>query len=128
MAVRARDLMQMFTATNTVDGATVDYRDLWQRKNLLLVSVPQDDPTGSMYRESLVSRAADLRAHDTAFIFTTDAIAGVPSPGVVVADRWGEIGYVEAAPTAAELPGPDDLVDWLRYVQSQCPECQGETR
>jgi hypothetical protein len=52
----------------------------------------------------------------------------VPSPGVVVADRWGEVYYVQEADRAAALPPPAELIDWLRFVRDECPECQGETR
>lgn len=125
--VRARDLMPFFSVSGTADGHPVDYRTIWQRKNLVLASVPRDDPARDAYVASLTSRAADLRAHDTALVITADAVPGVPSPGVVIADRWGEIYYVTGEPSARSLPGPDDLVEWLRFIQVQCPECQGET-
>ncbi len=128
LLLHARDLMPMFRVTNDLDGSSVDYRDLWQRRNLLLVSVRQADPTSRPYVESLAAKATDLRAHDTAFIVTTDEIAGVPMPGIVIADRWGEIYFVTDAVSAAALPDPEDLIAWLRYVQRECPECQGETR
>ena len=128
MTLHARDLMPTFTVTNDIDGTSVDYQDLWQRQNLVLVSIPPDDSTSRPYVESLIAQASALRAHDTAFIVTTNAVSGVPQPGVVIADRWGEIYCVNTASTAAELPGASDLIEWLRYVQSECPECQGETR
>jgi hypothetical protein len=128
MVLRVRDLMPMFTVTNGIDRSLVDYHKLWQRKNLLLISLRQDDPTARAYVESLIAKESDLRAYDTAFIVTTDAVPGIPSPGIVVADRWGEIYYVQEASSAADLADPVSLIEWLRYVQSECPECQGETR
>ena len=128
MVLRVRDLMPMFTVTNGIDGSLVDYQELWQRKNLLLISLRQDDPTARAYVESLIAKESDLRAYDTAFIVTTDVVRGIPSPGIVVADRWGEIYYVLEASSASDLADPVTLIEWLRYVQSECPECQGETR
>jgi hypothetical protein len=26
------------------------------------------------------------------------------------------------------LPTPEDLLDWIRYVENQCPECEGEAK
>ena len=127
MTIRAHDLMPMFTASSR-DGATVDYRDIWQRKNLLLVSLRPDDPTAAAYATSLSLVEPRLAEYDSAVIVTTTHIDGVPSPGVVVADRWGEVYYIQAADRASQLPVPDELLDWLRYVQIQCPECQGETQ
>ena len=126
--LQPRELMPLFKVTQTMDGESVDYRTIWQRKNLVLVSAPLEDPGREAYVASLAPRSDDLRAHDTALVITADAIAGVPSPGIVIADRWGEIYYVTGKPSAADLPGPDDLVEWLRYVQVQCPECHSETR
>jgi len=36
--------------------------------------------------------------------------------------------YVADGKTVDGLPGPEDVIDWLRYVQHQCPECEGESR
>jgi hypothetical protein len=120
--------MPMFTVTNTVDGTSVEYQQLWQRKTLLLVSVPPEDATADAYVRSLSSRTEVLQELNTAFVATADVVPGVPQPGVVVADRWGEIYYVQEAANAAALTGPDELIEWLRFVQNECPECQGETR
>ena len=117
----------MFTASNA-DGTRVRYEEIWQRRNLLLVSLPNDDPTGAEYARTLGVLEPDLAAYDAALIITTTRIEGVPSPGVVVADRWGEVYYVQEADRASSLPTPDELIDWLRFVRNECPECQGETR
>jgi len=26
------------------------------------------------------------------------------------------------------LPTPEDLLDWIRYVENRCPECEGEAK
>ena len=120
------DLMPFFKISR-IDGSAVDYRNIWQRRNLLLVLVPAGEPKWAAYVAQLSPRASDLAAHDTEFIVTCDRVPGAPSPGIVVADRWGEIFYVGAT-EAGSLPSPDELIEWLRYVQHQCPECQGEAR
>lgn len=127
MTIRAHDLMPMFTA-RSADGTLVRYDDIWQRKNLLLVSLPDDDPTAAAYATPLTVVEPNLAAYDAALLITTTRVKGVPSPGVVVADRWGEVYYVQEADRAADLPAPDELIDWLRFVRNECPECQGETR
>jgi hypothetical protein len=128
MTIRAHDLMPMFTASNSADGTLVSYEELWQRKNLLLVSLPEDDPTTAAYARSISVLEPDLAAYDAALLVTTTRVHGVPSPGVVVADRWGEVYYVHEADHAADLPAPDELIDWLRFVRNECPECEGEAR
>jgi peroxiredoxin len=39
-----------------------------------------------------------------------------------VADRYGQAYYVELASTTASLPSVQTALDWLDYIQIQCPE------
>jgi hypothetical protein len=59
---------------------------------------------------------------------TRAPITGVPRPGVVIADRWGEIYSVVNARSAPELPTVEDLLEWFRYIRHACPECEGEAK
>src|SRR5687767_102180 len=105
MPLGPRDLIPTFTARNVVDGGLVHYESVWQRKNLVLVTVPSDDPTAPSYMASIIASTPSLMSHDTALIVTTNQIAAVQFPGVLVADRWGEIYYIKGASRAADLPG-----------------------
>jgi hypothetical protein len=127
MTINTGDLVPMFTATN-LTGTRVDYHDLWQRKNLVLATLPPDDAPATAYAAALSRLTASMASHEAVLIVTTTPIAGIPSPGVVVADRWGEVYYVTHASRASELPEPDALMAWLQYIQNECPECQGEAR
>jgi hypothetical protein len=112
-----------------IDGTPVRYVDVWQRRNLLLVVLPPgSSPESDRYAAQLASRTPELTAHDTVCLVTRESVPAVAPPAVVVADRWGEIHFAARTSGVDELPGPDELLDWLRYVQMQCPECQGETR
>ena len=51
------------------------------------------------------------------------ALAASSSP-----ERWGEIAYVAAVSDVQGLPSADALADWIEYLRSQCPECEGEAR
>ncbi len=128
MMLERGDLLPMFVVTNLRDGARVAYQTIWQHRELILVTVPPDDPTTATYIASLEARAEDLQAGDARLVITSDPIEGMPVPGVLVADQWGEVHYVHAATRAADLPDAGELAEWLLFVQMQCPECQGETR
>jgi RNA polymerase subunit RPABC4/transcription elongation factor Spt4 len=46
---------------------------------------------------------------------------------MLIADQWGEIFFVHRGePGSHAFPAPDEVVEWLRFVAIQCPECQGE--
>ena len=117
-----------FTATSH-DGTLVTYADVWQRRNLLLVLLgAEHSKDAERYVNQLQASMPELTAHDTACVLTYEPVPGAPRRGVVVADRWGEIYLVARAGSVAELPPVAELLEWLRYVQMQCPECQGEAR
>ena len=41
---------------------------------------------------------------------------------LVIADRYGEVYAVESAPNAPQLPSTRTALEWLQYIQVQCPE------
>jgi hypothetical protein len=121
------DLLPHFTVSDLY-GRRVDYSSIWQRQNLVLVMLPDSGPSSHAYAEQLMARAGDSQKDDTTWLVTRERIAGMPNPGAVIADRWGELVHVAHAPDVAHLPVPDDLVEWVDYVRHRCPECEGEAR
>jgi hypothetical protein len=111
-----------FFDVEAADGTRRSYRDIWQRRTLLLVSVAP--PT--VDAAQLAARLRERVGGDAAVIVTADAVEGLPRPGVLVADRWGEIVHV--APAEPGTVDVVDLADWVRFVQIKCPECEGEAR
>ena len=111
-----------------LDHTQVAYSEIWQRKNLVLLLLPdQGSQVVDSYVAHLEGLMAELTPHDSACVISRSSVAGIPRPGIVVADRWGEIHFVTGG-RIEDLPAPAEILDWLRYVQVQCPECQGETR
>src|SRR5690349_17605828 len=116
------DLLKHFS-TRAADGRIVDYRDLWQRKHLVLVCLARDaDDEADAYAGALEKEADAIRALEGELIITRQPVEQVPIPGVVVADRWGEVFFVSAAGHAKDLPVATDVLDWLQHAQHQCPE------
>jgi len=120
------DILPHFTVTE-LDGRQVDYSSIWQRRNLVLVMLPDSGPSSREYARQLASRL-DSQADHTAWIATTDRVPGLPSPGAIVADRWGELNHVASAASVAGLPSVDALAEWVEYVRYRCPECEGEAK
>ena len=111
----------------TIDDVHVSYADVWQKKNLALVCLSEDDsPDAQTYIEELRSAQQALAMHDAVVVVTTTRIEGMPLPGCAVADRWGEMQWIASAGTVAELPSAREIAAWLHFVEIQCPECEGE--
>jgi hypothetical protein len=127
--LRPGHLLPHFDVTN-VQGENVVYSTIWQQRNLVLVSLPAVDPDGTFtnYVSQLTPRGPAATGDDTVWVITRDAVTGVPSPSVIVADRWGEVVHVGTGTQPSELPPADEIVDWVTYVQHQCPECEGEAK
>lgn len=125
--LRRGDLVPHFDVT-TLEGEAVTYSTIWQRRNLVLVTLPATDPDGTFRNYADQIRAHFTAETDTACVITREPAIGIPQPAVVVADRWGEIIYMATGAQAAEFPRPCELVEWVSYVRHQCPECEGEAR
>jgi hypothetical protein len=116
------DLVPHFEVT-TLAGDRFEYSSIWQRRNLVLVTLPSDSATPE-HSAWLAPRARAAPDNDTAWVVTADRVAHVPYPGVVVADQWGEVVHVAAAP----LPSPDEVAQWVHGLEMRCPECEGEAK
>jgi len=122
--LRARDHVPHFTVS-ALDGRRVVYTEIWQRRHLLLLCL-SDDAASRQYVDDVRAALPDLDPDDVALVATTEQVDGVPRPGVLIADRWGEIVFVVEAADVRSLPPPAELREWLTFVQSRCPECEGE--
>lgn len=49
---------------------------------------------------------------------------GIRGAAVVIADEWGEIFFAADAGAEQALPTPDEIVEWVRFISIQCPECE----
>ena len=113
----------------TIEGDSFGYSTIWQRRNLVLLALPAAvSECPDRYIAQLTARRSEFAARDAECIITRDPILGLRSPGVVVADRWGEIAHIATASTVDDLTSPEDLLDWLDYVVKRCPECEGEAK
>ncbi len=122
------DLVPHFDVRN-LENEPVSYSTIWQRRNLVLVTLAHVAcDSWTSYVSELGALIPALAAQNAECVITRDGVAGLSSPGVLVADRWGEIVYIAEMPDVAELPSPGELLEWVSYVQTQCPECEGEAR
>jgi len=111
----------------TIDDIPVNYADVWQKKNLALVCLKEDESAAAQgYIKELREALPALSVHDAVVVVTTNPVIGMPLPGCAVADRWGELQWITASDKVADLPSPREIAAWLRFIEIQCPEGEGE--
>jgi hypothetical protein len=108
----------------TVDGRRVRYQEIWQRRNLVLVTASsRDRDAAARYASRLQARRQEFEQADASVVVTTDPVPGLAPPMVAIADRWGEILHVADPADVARFPDVDELLSWVQFVRMQCPEC-----
>lgn len=128
VATRGRgDAVPHFRVT-AVDGRTIEYSTIWQRQNLVLVMLADADSASEAYVSHLTAGLSVFQSHETELVVTRDAVGGCASPAVLIADRWGEIVHVADGADVADLPRLPEFLEWVAYLQTRCPECEGEAR
>jgi hypothetical protein len=112
----------------TIGGELFSYSTIWQRRNLVLFAIPvAESEAPGTYVAQLVARRSEFTAKDAECVVTGDRVPGVQSP-TVVADRWGEIVHVATKSQVDDLTSPEELLDWVDYLERRCPECEGEAK
>src|SRR5690348_6736490 len=56
--------------------------------------------------------------------FGAAAHDGVPAPAIYITDRYGEVFAAFRTAIGQRLPTFDEILSWLSFVNSQCPECE----
>ena len=113
----------------TIEDRPISYSAIWQRQNLVLITLPDVQCAAcAVYIAQLTAHISAFASQNSECVITRDRVPEIPSPSVVVADKWGEIVYVASASDVADLPPAQELMDWVSYLQTQCPECEGEAR
>jgi len=122
--LRPGDLISHFEGA-TIDGHRVRYEQLWQRRNLVLfVLSTAVRAEAQSYLTALEERVSTLQPDDTTLVVCDDRIEHLPRDSVVIADRWGEIAWLqEIASNPAEWPSVDEIVEWVEFIRIKCPEC-----
>jgi hypothetical protein len=100
------------------DGGRVQVSDFRGRRNIVLMF----EPAPALLNE--LAHAADELREEEAVVLTVPADDGacrerygIAGRAVFISDRYGEIYF-----TTEQLPPISDIMDWLRFINSQCPE------
>lgn len=110
---------------NLVASAASKHTDLASEEAELIVILTKNraGQTPSVLRADwpfIILIDSDLNAH---LLFDTLDESGRVVPAVFVVDRYGEIFAHYHGAGQHGLPGIDEVLQWLFFINSQCPEC-----
>jgi hypothetical protein len=52
-----------------------------------------------------------------------DPVRKAPFPSIFITDRFGELYHQQITDEANRLPTGKETLDWLLFMDVQCPEC-----
>ena len=131
----------------TIGGVLKRLSDFKGRKNLLVILTGND---GDSLPTAMATAALEINRHDGHVIVVLpdpspeavrwpfDVVAdpdgavrrrfscvdsGKPRLSVFITDRWGEVAFACQTGQGDLAPAANDVLDWLRFVDQQCPEC-----
>src|SRR5437773_5017642 len=88
----------------------------------VLVAVTSQPATGPQPGRWAFTVLVDDGAHIHRNVGATDAV-GRPAPAVNVTDRFREIYAAYLSGQGSALPGAKEILEWLVFINIQCPEC-----
>jgi hypothetical protein len=127
------------------NGETLRISDYRQKQNLIIL-LTGETSFGLLSRlvNDLSERYAEFQAEETEILVIVGGFghapeklgAGLPfpvatypdrgldgkTPAINVLDRYGEVYAAYQPDDLAGVPTADDLLEWLRFIELQCPE------
>jgi hypothetical protein len=117
----------------TLDGAPAWLSDFRGRRNVVLIFAGTDAEEARLISELRECKDAVREEEAVAAIFTgaDAAIRGcygalderdTPAAALYISDRYGEIFFAAHVRRGQPLPSAAEVLEWLRFINSQCPE------
>jgi hypothetical protein len=116
---------------HTLEDREVYASDFRGRRNLVLIFPGQEREEFGLLNE-LRQHATDLQEEEAIVLiadgdneagrYGTISPEGRRIAAVYVADRYGEVYFTAHCEPGKTLPGAAEVLDWLRFINAQCPE------
>ncbi len=120
-------------AAHTLDGQPVQLSDLRGRRNVVLVFAGTGAEESRLISELRICSESLHEEEAMVVVFSSadpeiracyGALAGdsTPRAALYISDRYGEIYFAAHPERGQALPSAAEVLDWLRFINSQCPE------
>lgn len=112
---------------NLVSDAVRKYGEMKNQEAEVLVIVGPPQSTAAVRQESLKSLPGALLVDEDGSVHrrlgAVDA-QGHDSAAIYVTDRYGEVFAVYRRSAGQSVPDIAEIMSWLEFINSQCPECE----
>jgi len=118
LPMRGQDLPEISGAAS--DGRKIHTSDLRGRKNTVIIfsGEPSDESSQELIR-ALSDRHSEIQDEEAEIIVCEDN--ELHRAAICIADRYGEVYF--SAFFSDTAPSAENVLEWLRYIEIQCPEC-----
>ncbi len=118
LPTRGEDLPGIWGAAT--DGRRVHTWDLHGRKNIVVIfsGEQSNEPVQELVR-ALSIRRGEIQDEDAEVILGENVLHRA---AICIADRYGEVYFSDVCSDTVCL-SVDNVLEWLRFIESQCPEC-----
>jgi hypothetical protein len=118
LPMRGQELPEIRGAAS--DGRTIHTSDLHGRKNIVAI-FPGEQSSDSIREliRALSDRHDEIHDEEAEVIVAEDT--ELHRAAICIADRYGEVYF--SAFFSDTVPSADSVLEWLRFIEIQCPEC-----
>jgi peroxiredoxin len=96
------------------------YLDAYRQQETAMVAIGPDEPAENRQLAARLGHPFPCLSDPTGRVI---AQQGLAPPSLIIADRWGEIWAAWLGGTNHQLPSEQDILQWLSFIEAQCPEC-----
>ncbi len=94
--------------------------DAYRQEETAVLAIGPDEPAENWLQAARLGHPFPFLSDPAGGVI---AQQGLPSPSLIIADRWGEIWAAWLGGTSHQLPSEQDILQWLSFIEAQCPEC-----
>ena len=94
--------------------------DAYRQEETAVVAIGPDEPAENRHLAARLGHPFPFLSDPAGRVI---AQQGFVTSSLIIADRWGEIWAAWLGGTTHQLPSEQDILQWLSFIEAQCPEC-----
>lgn len=94
--------------------------EIYRQEETAVLAIGPDEPASNQQIAARLGHPFPLLSDPAGRVI---AQQGLALPALIIADRWGEIWAAWLGGTTHQFPSEQDIVQWLSFIEIQCPEC-----